>query len=470
MRTINLRSMILGLLLCSLVPVGSLVAEEPTASDPSPGELFDQRILPIFRSPKPSSCVQCHLSSVDLKNYILPSAEKTFRSLRDQGLIDVEQPRQSKILTLIGMGNKDPDQGARLIHEKMREAEYRAFECWIVACANNPEWRNLPPLKPTEIRTPERPVEVIRHTRKSRLADSFARKIWSQRMRCFPCHTPHEIDPANPRQAAAVKTRQKLVEQWGEEAVAEFSFFKKTPEETMAYLIQRSQQAKPDELPMLNLDNPLQSLIVRKPLSKLPAKQADGTFAAPSSKEPVTHMGGLKMHPDDQSYKAFISWIEDYARSVDGSYISVEDLPPDNWRGTQKVLRVSQLPETWEVGLPVQLFVHVWDDSHNAWSERPIAFTQGTVTPRQMINGALFELLNDDDADYGESQTEEEPTLTGGRYLIKVYPDHRGRLKEEPSLLLGEQDFAGQLEFSKSRWRDGFKQAPMISAAELQKQ
>ena len=46
--------------------------------------LFDERILPIFRSSDPSSCVQCHLASVDLKDYILPSEEKTFVSLRDQ--------------------------------------------------------------------------------------------------------------------------------------------------------------------------------------------------------------------------------------------------------------------------------------------------------------------------------------------------------------------------------------------------
>ena len=51
-------------------------------------DVFEQRIMPIFRSTKPSSCVQCHLASVDLKNYILPSSEKTFLSLRDQGLVD----------------------------------------------------------------------------------------------------------------------------------------------------------------------------------------------------------------------------------------------------------------------------------------------------------------------------------------------------------------------------------------------
>ena len=93
----------------------------------SPDHIFQERIMPIFRSEKPSSCVQCHLASVDLKDYILPSHEKTFVSLRDQGLIDVDHPSESKILELIGMGEQDLDAGARLIHAKTRKAEFEAF-------------------------------------------------------------------------------------------------------------------------------------------------------------------------------------------------------------------------------------------------------------------------------------------------------------------------------------------------------
>jgi len=93
------------------------------AADITPFEVFDARILPIFRSDKPSSCVQCHLSSVDLKQYILPSHEKTFLSLRDQGLVDLKEPKNSKILTPISMGEKDLDKGAKLIHEKRRNSK-----------------------------------------------------------------------------------------------------------------------------------------------------------------------------------------------------------------------------------------------------------------------------------------------------------------------------------------------------------
>src|ERR1700685_1152712 len=74
-----------------------------SGGEPSPQQVFEKRILPIFRSSDPSSCVQCHLAGVELKSYILPSHEKTFRSLRDQGLIDLASPEKSKILKLIQM-------------------------------------------------------------------------------------------------------------------------------------------------------------------------------------------------------------------------------------------------------------------------------------------------------------------------------------------------------------------------------
>ena len=93
--------------------------------------------MPIFRSDKPSSCVQCHLSSVDIKNYILPSHEDTFLAMREQGLIDVDRPDKSKILTLISMGERDTDPGARYIHKKTRQAEFEAFSAWINACCHD---------------------------------------------------------------------------------------------------------------------------------------------------------------------------------------------------------------------------------------------------------------------------------------------------------------------------------------------
>src|SRR5258707_8009966 len=113
----------------SIVTLVAFIMCEASLRAETPQEIFEQRIAPIFKSPNPSSCVQCHLAAVDLKDYILPDHEKTFRSLRDQGLIDLDAPEKSKILKLIQMGERD-SRGAALIHAKTRKAEYEAFAAW----------------------------------------------------------------------------------------------------------------------------------------------------------------------------------------------------------------------------------------------------------------------------------------------------------------------------------------------------
>ena len=216
------------------------------ASDSSPEDLFNARIMPIFKSPNPSSCVQCHLSSVDLKDYILPSSEQTFASLHAQELVDVDAPEKSKILELINMREKDYDKkGASMIHEKMRKAEYEAFASWIKACCADPKLRNLPAPKAGALAKPERPNEVIRHARKSRVAESFERNVWAHRMRCFPCHTPHEIDDNNPKHKQARKHIKKMEENTGIKFTSRLALFRKTPEATMQAWIEKSRDAEP---------------------------------------------------------------------------------------------------------------------------------------------------------------------------------------------------------------------------------
>ena len=77
---------------CIVLALGAALTLSVDAGEPTPAEVFTQRIEPIFKSPKPSSCMACHLAGVDLKDFILPDAESTFRSLRDQRLIDLADP------------------------------------------------------------------------------------------------------------------------------------------------------------------------------------------------------------------------------------------------------------------------------------------------------------------------------------------------------------------------------------------
>ncbi len=454
MVTVPMKKNFLFAIVISGIALSSSFAQEAQEKKNSPEQIFNDRIMPIFRSEKPSSCIQCHLASVDLKNYILPSHEKTFVSLRDQGLIDLKNPEKSKILHLIAMGYKDADLDAKRIHEKMRAAELAAFTNWIKASCADEKMRKLPALEKSQQAKPAYADEVIRFTRKSRIVDSFTRKIWSQRMRCFPCHTPHQIGP---RQKNARKAFEKWQSQFGEQ----MEIFKKTPEETMQYLIEESRKDQKGNLPLLNLEDPTKSLLVLKPMSKVPPKIDEKR--TPTYKVPVYHLGGLKIHKDDHSYKSFVSWIEDYAKTTTGKYTSVKNLPADNWFPTQRILRIKDLPDEWAVGTTVQMFVYAKNNQDNL----PVAFTQGTITRRKIANGALI-LLAPTDPAARQKWRKSRNRLPAGEYQVKVFVDRKKKLEKTPTAFLGPKEFAGQLSIKQAKWRVGFPKAEWISAKMLQ--
>lgn len=459
-----LRSALPGLTTAAFLflPLASFAGDEADAPGrPSPLELFEQRIMPIFKSPRPASCVQCHLAAVDLKDYILPSHEQTFASLRDQGLVDLAKPENSKILKLIQMGERDRDKQARLLHEKTRQAEYEAFAAWITACCNDPKLRELPRLDAGDLAQPDRPNEVIRHARKSRVVDSFVRNVWSQRMRCFPCHTPHEIDEANPRHRLAVKRNAELVATFGER----MHVFRKTPEATLQSWIEKSRRTPDGQRPLLDLQHPAKSLIVLKPTSKLPPKKPDGTFEKPSYAEPVSHMGGLKMHVDDPSYKALIAWIGDYANVVGNRYASLDELPADNWQPSEHVLLMLKAPPDWPDSVRVQFFIHNWNERQGAWNPEPVAFTQNSLTPRRIVGGPLF-LFRPEDSSRDVQPVAAVTSLPRGKYLVKVYLDTQNRLADDPTLLLGKADYYGQAEIE-ARWGKGYPEAQRFTGDAL---
>ena len=143
------------------------------------------------------------------------------------------------------MGEQDLDRGAKLIHAKTRQAEYEAFLAWIKACCADAKLRDLPRLADAELAKPEKPDAVIRHNRKDRLLDSFVRNVWSQRMRCFPCHTPFELDAVSQQHPKARETHRQFEEQFGQR----MNFFKETPEATLRQLIVSSRKPAKGHLP-----------------------------------------------------------------------------------------------------------------------------------------------------------------------------------------------------------------------------
>jgi hypothetical protein len=417
------RQLVPLLLTLSFIPC----ANELIAAEPTPQEVFDRRIMAIFKSPNPSSCVQCHLAGVDLKNYILPSHEKTFLSLRDQGLIDMERPEQSKILKLIAMKEGDK-KGADLIHEKTRAAELEAFTAWIKASCADPKLRAEPKLKPEERAEAARPVEVIRHARKDRLLDSFENTIWAMRFRCMNCHT--QGTPEN----------EKLRKEHGERV----TWVKADSAATMDYLIASK---------LIDTKEPEKSLLLLKPLGE------------------VKHGGGKKFLPGDLGHKAFRTWIEDYVRIKRDDYADKDALPKTSNTterfGTDIWLKLQDTPPEWaDRLLMVELFA--WDEAKKAWESEPVATSDRGVWGGGKLWQHSLTLLADRKSERAKNWKSGKPSLLSGRYLVKVYVDAEGRSAKDWKAALGEGDGVGQVEIT-SRWPAGYGAMTVVEASKVRK-
>jgi hypothetical protein len=390
-------------------------------------EVFERRILPIFKSPNPSSCTECHLAGVDLKNYILPSHEKTFLSLRDLGLIDLDDPADSKILRLIAMGGST-NQGASLINAKVREAEYDAFADWIKMSASDVKLRNAPTLQPIEIAKPARPPEVIRHARIDRLLASFEENIWSQRFRCSGCHSPKGSENA------------KLVAEHGEQV----SWMKASAEATMRYLLDSEN---------INAKQPERSRLLLKPLNE------------------IKHGGGQKMLPGDMTYKAFRTWLDDYARTVSDRYASAAELPKPSRSpamfGTEIWLKLNNTPPAWADRL-LQVTLFAWSESKNSWGDEPIAISDRGVWGKGKLWQHSLTLLAEKSSDRAKQWTETKPSLPAGRYLLKVHVDVRERLKSDWTATVAETEFVGETVIE-SRWPKGYGRMTVVAASEIRR-
>jgi hypothetical protein len=398
-----------------------------TADAQTPQEVFDKRIAPIFKSPNPSSCLQCHLAGVDLKNYILPSASDTFVSLRDQGLIDLDNIEKSRILNLIQMGKEDASAKVR-IHQQNRKLEYEAFVAWLKASAADPTLRNAPKLKPDSVARPAKPVEVIRHARKDRLLESFEANVWSIRFRCMNCHS--EGNPQN----------QKLVAKHGERV----AWFKSAgPEATLDYLMQSK---------LIDVKEPEKSLLMQKPLNL------------------VKHEGGTKFEVGDQGYKAMRAFLEDYARIMGDGYKDASALPKSAnvvSFGTEQWIKIANTLPAWGDKL-LQVNLYAWDAKANAWEKEPIATTDRKVWGQGKLWQHTLTLLAAKDSERARKWKSGKPLLPRGKYLVKVYVDANGALAKDWKAALGDDNYVGQVEVT-SGWPEGYGAMTVIEGARVRK-
>ena len=66
------------------------------------------------------------------------------------------------------------------------------------------------------------------------------------------------------------------------------------------------------------------------------------------------------------------------------------------------------------------------------------------------------------------SRDSEDATLAPGKYLIKVFTDARGRLADDPTVMLGKDDFYGEAVID-ARWRKGFRGRESITGDMIEK-
>lgn len=422
---------------CSNSPSAPQPPSSPVSAAPSPSAIpgaddatsaarvFEERILPIFKSPDPSSCTRCHLAAVDIKDYILPSAKDTFLALRDQGLIDLTKPDDSKILKLINRGADGPA-GSGLIAARKQKAEYEAFAAWIKACSADPALVNLPkPEKAPALAT--KPAEVVRYARKDRILESFESNIWSMRFRCMNCHT--EGSPQN----------DKLVREHG----ARVAWFKKDgPAATMEYLLASK---------LIDLENPEKSLLLTKPLNE------------------VKHGGGVKFVVGDQGYRAVRAWIEDVVAIKKGKYSKVADLPaatavPKQF-GSDLWLKLENTPAAWGDKL-LQADVYAWDAKARAWEKEPIATSDRVAWGKGKLWQHTLTLLATPGSDRAREWEKGKPVLPAGKYLVKVYVDSGGKAKKDWKSQPGADECVGQAEIQ-ARWAEGYGAMTVVEAGRI---
>ncbi len=374
--------------------------------------LFKQRIVPILNAANPSSCSECHLSGVDLKQYIHADQHQTFAGLRDGGLIDIENPDNSKLLRFI---KRSPDKPSPL-SEKVREQEYEAFRAWIHAAVKDPALAAA--TTQDAALGPDLPVEVIRHARRDRVLASFIENVWSEVGRCAACHSPDR--------------NQKQVKEHGPQV----SWIKlRDPAATLQYML---------DADLIDVVAPEESMLLTKPTMQ------------------VDHGGGKKLEIGDRTYKQFRRFIDDYVATAAGTYKTPDDLPPpvaELSQSTDIWLKLTGVPEELDKKV-LQVDLYRWNDEASGWSTDRWATADRPIFGKGRLWQNHLSLIAPRDSQRAKNIRNEDK-LPPGKYLVKVYVDHDGKQQMLYPYEMGDDEFVGQVEV-RSNWPVGYGRMTVI--------
>lgn len=402
-RLVRKGRLLMILLACSMFDAGPTLAAPPVAPERSAATLFEKRILPILASPKPSSCAECHLGGVDLKNYVRPEQRDTFAALVAGGLIDLKQPDESKLLKFIERKPKAPN----LVTDAIRKEEAEAFRDWIRAAVADPALTSVSgDAKPAG---PTIPLEIVRHARKDRVLQSFLENVWNEAGRCAACHSPD-------RNAEQVRKHGPKVS-W---------MVLNDPMATFDRLVERD---------LIDAEDATESQLLLKPLNKTP------------------HGGGQKMVVGDRTYKQFRRFLDDYSAIRGARYRAATELPtsPGQVASTTDIwLKLTEVPAKFDKQL-LQVDLHHregggWSKDRWATSDRPV-FGGGRLWQHSLSLTAP--------RDSTRAARLTEGRLPAGRYLVRIFVDRTGKLERDFRTELGPEDLVAEIEVE-SAWPAGY--------------
>ena len=210
--------------------------------------------------------------------------------------------------------------------------------------------------------------------------------------------------------------------------------------------------------------------------STLPARswRGKGVGRREGQAEPlgkVKHEGGKKFLPGDLGYKAFRTWIEDYAKVRTDKYKTKASLPRDTDNldrfGTNIWLKLNNTPPAWGDRL-LQATVYAWDAGSKTWETTPIAVSDRAVWGQGKLWQHTLTLLAPRGSARAKAWKRGNPTLPRGRYLVKVHVDRKDRLKDNWKAQIGKDDYVGQAEFT-SPWREGYGAMTVVDAGKVRR-
>jgi len=350
----------------------------PASCAESAHEIYARRVLPLLESKDKSSCTECHLRGVELKDFLSTDPAKTFSELRGRGWIDTREPEKSKLLAFI---SRAPEAGDPLL-EKVRTAESSALREWIIAAVADPLLLEQSLPKNTDL---DLPLEFIRHARQDRVSASFADAVWSQLGRCVNCHSPDR--------------NSKQVKEHGEQMSW---IVPGNPYATLRLLTDRK---------LIDLDKPEESELRTKPLVL------------------VEHGGGPKFPLGSDTDSRWTAFLIDYAKTVRlegyGPGDAFPKLPLRHSWLSELQIKLTDLPDQFDGELMTVTLHRMLSDGRV--EDEPVAKGQSTANPKQNVWQNALTVFLAVEPRSGMQQFSEPigiaAAIPKGKYTLKVTAD-----------------------------------------------